>query len=82
MEGKIIATRSASGYLIDVGNNQGRVFDIEKKIIFTPFNINSILARGYWEDYPSEGEEPMEVASLIKGAKEMDLEGNLTGKTF
>ena len=80
MEGKVVATQGSGTFLIDVGKGQARVFDIERKVIYTPFNLDSIIARGYWDEYDEEGEGPIDVPSLVKGVKELDLKGNETGE--
>lgn len=51
---KIIAYRSNSVYLIDIGNGKGRVLDLYQKTYFPPFNLISIIARGYWEEYKGD----------------------------
>jgi len=82
MEGKVVATQGSGTFLIDVGKGKARVFDIERKVIYTPFNLDSIIARGYWDEYDAEEEGPIDVPSLVKGAKELDLEGNETGEVM
>jgi hypothetical protein len=29
----------------------GQILDLGSKVLFPPFNIHSIIARGYWKDY-------------------------------
>lgn len=40
-----------ASYLIMTGPNRARVFDGDARIVFPEFNMHSILARGYWEDF-------------------------------
>ncbi len=48
---KIIAVQGDEVYLIAIGNNLGRVLSLEQGIYFAPFNLESLIARGYWEDF-------------------------------
>lgn len=40
-----------ASYLIMTGPNRARVFDGDVNILYPEFNMQSILSRGYWEDY-------------------------------
>ena len=40
--------------LIDVGEGMGRVLDLRHRRFFAPLSIQSIIARGYWQDYDGE----------------------------
>ena len=48
---KIIAKRDENTFLVDLEtkDKKGFVADTKKKIRYKPFNIHSILIRGYWE---------------------------------
>jgi len=64
---KIIAHQGTSAYLVQVSKDKSRVLDMDQKIFFKPFNTQSILARGYWEEYtPKEGE----LEKLLKKVRE------------
>jgi len=45
----IIAQRGKNSFLISTGGKIGRVYDLRSGEVYPPMNINSILARGYWE---------------------------------
>jgi hypothetical protein len=48
----IVAQQGQSVYLLaDKSGKKGRVLSLTQGILFKPFNIQSILARGYWEKY-------------------------------
>ena len=52
---KCVASRGSGVYLLDVGNEMGVVVDVGRDQRYAPFNLQSILARGYWtpmEDDP------------------------------
>ena len=56
---RVIAKRGSGTYLISLEDDvekamqqpraQGRVLDTERMVLHRPFNLQSILARGYWE---------------------------------
>jgi len=80
LEGKVVATQGTGTFLIDVGKGKAVIFEFDKKTVSTPYNIDSIVARGYWDEYDEEKEGPIDVSALIKGAKEIDWEGKETGQ--
>ena len=49
-----------NAYLINVGEIGGKtlgsVVDMERMIRHPPFNLHSILGRGYWEDFEHDDE--------------------------
>lgn len=47
---KVVATRGAGIYLIENADGQGQVADTRTGELHPPQNLQSILARGYWED--------------------------------
>jgi hypothetical protein len=47
---KVVATRGAGIYLIQNADGQGQVADTRTGELHPPQNLQSILARGYWED--------------------------------
>lgn len=48
---KIVAQNGPDTFLVDVGGGKGRILDRGQGVYFAPWNIESILARGYWEPY-------------------------------
>ena len=50
---RIIAIRADKDYLIEVDDKNSRVCEtnLRPPLIFPPFPTQSILARGYWEEY-------------------------------
>ena len=51
---RIIAIRADQDYLIEVSEMQSRVCELKSGLpilIFPPFSTQSILARGYWDEY-------------------------------
>ena len=52
---KIVAQQGKSVFLLaDKTGKMGRVLSLTQKMLFKPFNLQSILARGYWEDFTGE----------------------------
>ena len=47
---KIIAQQDQEAYLIQTSEELGQVVDWDDKIRWPVFNLQSILARGYWEE--------------------------------
>jgi hypothetical protein len=47
---KIIAQQDQEAYLIQTSEELGQVVDWDDKERFPEFNLQSILARGYWEE--------------------------------
>jgi hypothetical protein len=60
----IIAERGEQ-WLVDIGNEQGRIYDTDQKQLFGPSSIASILGRGYWNEPKSI---PAEVLSEVDAA--------------
>ena len=60
---KIIAQQEGGVYLVQTAKKdnaeQAIVVDMEGKRAHPPFNLQSILARGYWEDPPEEIEKEL-----------------------
>jgi hypothetical protein len=54
---KVVAKQGCCRYLVDVGDGKGVIVDMTAKHAFEPFNIQSIIARGYWEEYADDNEE-------------------------
>lgn len=54
---KIVGIRGNNTLLVDVGGQQGIVFERDSGKAFPPFNIHSIIARGYWEEYTPTPED-------------------------
>ena len=57
---KIVARQgraeSPNAYLIEVGNGLGQVVSMFMREKYKPFNIQSIGARGYWEEHDNDQE--------------------------
>jgi hypothetical protein len=75
---QVVAHRGDEQYLIDVGDGLGRVFDTEQDVVFAPFNIDSIVARGYWEpvsDVPEAVQARLdeEFGTTVTAAATLDL---------
>lgn len=51
MRPRIIATQGSQCYLVLVAEDRARVLDLEARRYFPAFNLQSILARGYWQAY-------------------------------
>ena len=52
----IIGTQGPGRYLVDIeeerdGLGLGRVLDLDQGLLFPPWPIGSIVARGYWQEY-------------------------------
>ena len=60
---KCVAKRSPGTYLLDVGDGMGVVVDVGRDKRYAPFNLQSIMARGYWE--PAE-DDPEFTAELMQ----------------
>ena len=69
---KVIAQRGMNDFLIDLEDEEHNaiVFDADEGIAYPPFFIESILARGYWEDFNGNEDEilfklPKEVHKIV-----------------
>lgn len=47
---EIIAKRDEGVYLVKLSEEEGRVIDLSASIAHSKFNLQSILARGYWKE--------------------------------
>ena len=47
---KTVAQSSEDTFLVQVDEGIGRVVELDTGIVFPPFNIDSIIARGYWDE--------------------------------
>ena len=64
---KIIAVRGKSSYLLEIPNSKkGIVLDLFNNNISKPFNMASIVARGYWEEYKGEQSELPKLLKKLK----------------
>jgi hypothetical protein len=61
---KIVAEQDGGVFLLDLGNDRGQICDTEAGKIFPAQNINSILARGYWQ--PCADVDAADVLALVK----------------
>ncbi len=51
----VIAVREGGdSVLVQTADELGQVADFKQKCRFPPFNLISIIARGYWNDPPSD----------------------------
>jgi hypothetical protein len=50
---KILA-QSDNWYVIQTGDNVGRVFDLERRRLFAPMALVAILARGGWHEFSGD----------------------------
>ena len=68
---KVIAQRDNDAYLIQTGEETGQVVDWDDKARFPEFNLQSILARGYWEELtpPHPTLEELMAIKLVQTAK-------------
>lgn len=48
---KVIAIQGYSNFLIQTKENKGRILDLDRNEFFPEFLIQSIIARGYWENW-------------------------------
>ncbi|NEU30240.1 PD-(D/E)XK nuclease family protein [bacterium LRH843] len=48
---KVIAQQDKDRLLLLYSNNEGRILDLRELIIRPPMHVDSLLARGYWEEY-------------------------------
>jgi hypothetical protein len=68
----IIAQNDQSYLLVEKADSEiGRVFDLSRKKLFRPFNVASIIARGYWHPFDREARKDEE-ASILKMAAALD----------
>lgn len=69
---RVIAQRGTNDFLIDIEDEERNaiVFDADVGIAYPPFYVESILARGYWEDFHGNEDEiliklPEEVHKIV-----------------
>lgn len=61
-EHDILAIREGDGaLLLDVDGTAARVFDERKQTLYPPQFRESILARGYWQDYHGPQDGPQRI---------------------
>jgi hypothetical protein len=72
---QIVASQGDTRFLVHLEDpNLARVLDLNQGRFFPPFNIRSILARGYWEEYTPKG--PHELETLLAQIGEKLPAGN------
>jgi hypothetical protein len=81
---KIIAYQGTKRYLLEVGLDHrglpmGRVLDLGQGKLFPPFNIHSILARGYWEEYTGSQDILDDLLSRVVHMGRTERERNVPG---
>jgi len=69
---KIIAQQEGEAYLIQTGKETAQVVDWDDKERYPESNLQSILARGYWEDLtpPHPTLEELLAIKIIRIAKQ------------
>lgn len=67
MAQKVIAKRGESAYLIDIGDDKGRILNVEEKVLYPPMFLPSILARGYWDEVEVK---PAELKKMLDGVED------------
>jgi len=67
---KVIAEQCGDAYLIvdakTVEPTEAQVFDLEADTLYPPFNLQSILARGYWEEFETESRVMVHLLSFLR----------------
>jgi hypothetical protein len=63
----VVAQRGSS-YLLQVGEREGRVFDLRHGRLYAVMSLDSILARGYWEDFVGD---PAAVIEALASAEDV-----------
>ena len=67
---KVLAQRGQRGSLLVIGpplgKGRGMVVDSDKQEAFPEWNLNSILARGYWVEVTASKEEQAEAIKLAR----------------
>ena len=58
---KVVAKQGEDRFLLQINEQKGRIIDLEQKKVFPENNIQSILLRGYWEEYELTEEETMKL---------------------
>ena len=70
---KVIAKRGDNSYLVQTSENRARVADMDQNVFYPEFNLLSILARGYWEDY--DDTDGSKLKEILAEAKEPEKAG-------
>lgn len=58
---KVVAKQGEKRFLLQINKQKGRIIDLVQKKVFQENNIQSILLRGYWEEYELTEEETMKL---------------------
>ena len=66
---RIIAAQSKNRFLVQIDEDNGRIINLNRKIYFSAFPLQSIVARGYWEDYEAKDGE---LESYLKQCRDED----------
>lgn len=69
---KVVAQRGEHTFLVvdSENENMGQVLDLEQGVLFRPMYVESLIARGYWEDCKKTDKE---LAEMLKRVKEEPL---------
>lgn len=68
-EMKIVARKKGTlTFLLDLGDNRGQVVSVDRGRAFKSYNLQSILARGYWEPHHPTIQETKQVIALLEKA--------------
>lgn len=63
----VIAQRGRTSFLIDVGEGQARVLDIEHEpTLFARASADAILSHGYWQPFHGDEQPILELASHVE----------------
>ena len=89
----VIAKRGENAFLISLKDDWsealasdprplGRVLDLRQGKLFPPFNIHSILARGYWEPHSMPEEELQQLINRVEDMQDWPSATRLSGGTI
>ena len=63
----VIAQRGRTSFLLDAGEGQARVLDIEHKpTLFARASVDAILSRGYWQPFQGDEQPILELAAHVE----------------
>ncbi|WP_157800905.1 PD-(D/E)XK nuclease family protein [Bacillus solitudinis] len=67
---KVIAQQGEDRLLLLYPNEQGRILELRDSVIWPPLQVDSLLARGYWEEYVGNHN----VERLLENARDIHAE--------
>ncbi len=65
-----VVAQRGSTYLLQVGEREGRVFDLRHGRLYGAMSLDSILARGYWEDFVGDPADLIEALASAEDVSE------------